>query len=134
MQHKSFCCFKTVFGVCEFFKKQDFTIFWAKTFFKNRPKIIVCYACGYKIFPLVLEVTKICDSFASLTQTLGNISYITGNRHNIIKMHIRKPRKTGLCLKIRSKSFLFDSRDERFFLALHCFPMCILHLIAAIPC
>ena len=25
------------------------------------------YACGYKIFPLVLEVTKICHSFASLT-------------------------------------------------------------------
>ena len=24
-------------------------------------------ACGYKIFPLVLEVTKICHSFASLT-------------------------------------------------------------------
>ena len=25
------------------------------------------YACGHKIFPLVLEVIKICHSFASLT-------------------------------------------------------------------
>ena len=28
------------------------------------------YACGHKIFPLVLEVIKICPSFASLTHDI----------------------------------------------------------------
>ena len=46
------------------------------------------YACGYKIFPLVLEVTKICLSFNSLLSYLNDLSnsrkYFIHHRHNIL--------------------------------------------------
>ena len=51
------------------------------------------YACGYKMFPLVLEVTKICHLFASLTCHIFMTSQTRGNILCTTAPHCSKTRK-----------------------------------------